>query len=72
MLEDSEDIYAGEGPVKEELKIKTHYEGLDIAGSNRIHYLCFALPAEPLPDIDDILHQRLMEFEKGEEYAVAD
>ncbi len=32
----------------EELKIKTHYEGLDIAQSNRIHYLCFSLPAEEL------------------------
>ena len=30
--------------LPEELKIKTHYEGLDIAGSNRIFYLCFTLP----------------------------
>lgn len=29
--------------VAEELKIKTHYEGLDIAQSNRIHYLQFRL-----------------------------
>lgn len=28
-----------------ELKIKTHYEGLDIAKSNRIHYLSFSLPS---------------------------
>jgi tRNA (guanine-N7-)-methyltransferase len=69
LLEDSEDIYAEDGPVKPELMIKTHYEGLDIAGSSRVHYLCFALPATPLPDIDDILHQRLMEIEKGEEGA---
>ncbi|HQU57288.1 MAG TPA: tRNA (guanosine(46)-N7)-methyltransferase TrmB, partial [Chitinophagaceae bacterium] len=27
------------------LKIKTHYESLDIAASNRIHYLCFSLPS---------------------------
>jgi tRNA (guanine-N7-)-methyltransferase len=26
------------------LKIKTYYESLDIAGSNRIHYLKFSLP----------------------------
>ena len=71
VLEDNPDIYAGSTAIKDELKIKTHYEGLDIAGSNRIHYLCFALPAEPLPDIDDILHQRLMEIEKGEEHAIA-
>lgn len=29
-----------------ELSIKTHYESLDIAGSSRIHYLCFSLPAD--------------------------
>jgi tRNA (guanine-N7-)-methyltransferase len=69
LLSASEDIHAGDGPVKPELMIKTHYEGLDIAGSSRVHYLCFALPATALPDIDDILHQRLMEIEKGEEGA---
>ena len=37
------DVYKEEG-IGEELKIKTHYESLDIAGSNRIHYLCFSLP----------------------------
>ncbi len=37
------DVYKEEG-IAEELKIKTHYESLDIAGSNRIHYLCFSLP----------------------------
>lgn len=31
--------------LSEDLKIKTHYESLDIAGSNRIHYLSFSLPA---------------------------
>jgi len=69
LLSASEDIHAEEESVKPELMIKTHYEGLDIAGSSRVHYLCFALPATPLPDIDDILHQRLMEIEKGEEGA---
>jgi tRNA (guanine-N7-)-methyltransferase len=24
--------------------IKTHYESLDIAGHQRVHYLCFQLP----------------------------
>lgn len=41
--------------ITEELKIKTHYEGLDIAGSNRIHYLCFSLPAQELPSATDAL-----------------
>jgi tRNA (guanine-N7-)-methyltransferase len=40
---DTDDVYAQEA-VSDELKIKTHYESLDIAGSNRIHYLCFSLP----------------------------
>jgi tRNA (guanine-N7-)-methyltransferase len=65
LLEDLDDIHAA--PMKEELKIRTHYENLDIAGSNRVHYLCFSIPAGPLPAIDDILNQRLMEVEKGEE-----
>jgi len=40
---DQNDIYK-ETNVSDELKIKTHYESLDIAGSNRIYYLCFSLP----------------------------
>jgi tRNA (guanine-N7-)-methyltransferase len=40
---DADNIYK-ENPAAEELKIKTHYESLDISGSNKIHYLCFSLP----------------------------
>ncbi len=40
---DLSDLYKEE-TISEELKIKTHYESLDIAESNRIHYLCFSLP----------------------------
>ena len=43
ILSDYDDVYSME-QIGEELKIKTHYEGLDIAASNRIHYLCFSLP----------------------------
>ncbi|MEQ1677876.1 MAG: tRNA (guanosine(46)-N7)-methyltransferase TrmB [Chitinophagaceae bacterium] len=42
---DCNDVYQQE-LIPDELKIKTHYESLDIAGSNRVHYLCFSLPAE--------------------------
>ncbi len=42
---DCNDVYQQE-LITDELKIKTHYESLDIAGSNRVHYLCFSLPAE--------------------------
>jgi tRNA (guanine-N7-)-methyltransferase len=61
LLEHSDDIYSG--PVKDELGIKTHYEKLDIAQSNRVHYLCFALPAAPLPEIDEILSEKMKEEE---------
>ena len=44
---DSDNVYK-ETNITDDLRIKTHYESLDIAGSNRIHYLCFSLP-EQLP-----------------------
>jgi hypothetical protein len=49
--------------MKEELKIRTHYESLDIAQSKKVYYLCFSLPEGPLPDLDD----RLLERIKNEE-----
>ena len=46
--------------LPEELQIKTHYESLDIAGSNRIHYLCFSLPDQlPGKEKDEVLKQLL-------------
>ena len=60
MLEYSDNIYAA-GTVKPELQIKTHYEGLDIAGSNRIHYCCFKVD-KPIPiEKDEILKQLISE-----------
>jgi len=54
----------GEQQISEELKIKTHYESLDIAGSNRIHYLCFSIPDNlPGKEKDDELKQLLKEHE---------
>lgn len=38
----SDDVHAWTN-APAELQIKTHYEGLDIARSKRIHYLCFGL-----------------------------
>ena len=63
LKKDSNNIYFDES-ITEELKIKTHYESLDIAGSNRIHYLCFSLP-ETLPgkEKDEELKQMLKEHE---------
>lgn len=52
------DVYA-EPVVKNELQIKTHYEGLDIAKSDKIYYLEFTLPAE-IPMLDEKLKQGLI------------
>jgi tRNA (guanine-N7-)-methyltransferase len=59
---DLEDIHQHE-EISEALKIKTHYEGLDIAQSQKIHYLRFSLPAEGLPDKDNELKALLREAE---------
>ncbi len=61
---DIDDLYK-QHELSNELKIKTHYEGLDIAQSNQIHYLCFSLPAQDLPVAKDvILKQWVFEEEK--------
>lgn len=57
IVEDSNDVYR-QTKVKEELKIKTHYESLDIAQSNKIHYLKFTLPAV-IKDFDEQLQEEL-------------
>jgi len=63
MLEDIDNLYSNDN-FGDELKIKTHYESLDIAGSNRVHYLKFSLP-EILPDKskDKELQEFLKEYE---------
>ncbi|MFM7357338.1 MAG: tRNA (guanosine(46)-N7)-methyltransferase TrmB [Sediminibacterium sp.] len=53
VLYQTEDLY-GSAELSEELSIKTHYEGLDIAGSHRIHYICFLID-QPLPLEKDAL-----------------
>jgi len=47
--------------LSESLKIKTHYESLDIAQSQKIYYLQFSLPAETLPDKDNQLKELIRE-----------
>ena len=60
---DLDNVFAQES-VMDELKIKTHYEFLDIAGSNRIHYLCFSLPENLAgKEKDEALKQLLKEYE---------
>jgi len=57
-----DNVYA-QPKIRDELKIKTYYESLDIAQSKRIHYICFSLTSKPLADLDDILHKRIKEDE---------
>lgn len=64
LLTDYDDVYKLEN-IPEVLKIKTHYEGLDIAGSNRIHYLCFSLPdVLSGTELDEILKEQLSNEER--------
>jgi tRNA (guanine-N7-)-methyltransferase len=63
LLEDYEDVYAN-APLNPELSIKTYYESLDIAQSNKIHYLRFSLPATILPDLDDQLQSIIYGYEE--------
>lgn len=59
LLNDSDNLYISE-TTKPELKIKTHYEVLDIAESNRVHYLCFSLPPNfPGKEMDVGLQEEL-------------
>lgn len=51
---DFNDLYKNED-IAAELKIKTHYESMDIAKSNTIFYLCFTLP-EVISDDDEKLN----------------
>jgi tRNA (guanine-N7-)-methyltransferase len=56
---DEENVFSGK-EIRKELHIKTHYESLDIAGSNRIHYLSFSLPANLDENKDALLKERLL------------
>jgi tRNA (guanine-N7-)-methyltransferase len=60
LLEHTDQVYAQEF-VKPELMIKTHYESLDIAQSNRIHYICFRINKDLPLEKDSILKQLFSE-----------
>lgn len=61
LFDSSEDIYANPA-VEEYLKIKTHYESLDIAQSKKIFYLQFTLPLT-IPQKDEALQEFLKQTE---------
>ena len=60
LLQDSNDVYSAD-TVSKELSIKTYYESLDIAKSNRIHYLQFRLNKTLPIEKDEILKQLISE-----------
>ncbi len=66
LLGDTDNVYGAE-KVSDELSIKTHYESLDIAGSNRIHYLRFGLPTDlGNKEKDGVLKEILLKDEKSD------
>lgn len=62
IIDDNSDVYS-QNNISQELRIKTYYESLDIAKSNRIHYLTFLLPGSTLPDKDIELKELIIEQE---------
>ncbi len=60
VFSDKDNVYA-EQDVSDVLKIKTHYEGLDIAQSSRIHYLQFSIDASIPHEKDVILKDQFSE-----------
>ncbi len=64
LLQENDNVYAGAHAP--ELAIRTHYEGLDIAKSEKIFYLEFSLPST-VEDKDDALQEKLRETENKEE-----
>jgi tRNA (guanine-N7-)-methyltransferase len=64
VLADTDNLYAANN-LSPELTIQTHYEKLDIAQSNRIHYLQFTIN-QPLPkEKDEVLKQLIHEQAAG-------
>lgn len=65
LQQDIDHVFA-QATVHPDLQIKTHYERLDIAGSNRVHYLQFGInPELPLAK-DEILKAERQEVEDKE------
>jgi len=60
IAESYSDVYA-EPDIHQDLKIKTYYESLDIAGSNKVHYLKFSIPKVLPPEKDNRLKLMLNE-----------
>lgn len=64
ILEKNDDVYS-RGEIADELSIKTYYESLDIARSNKVFYLKFTLPGKIAEDLDQRLHDEIKIDESG-------
>jgi tRNA (guanine-N7-)-methyltransferase len=62
LVEENDNIYSNKN-IAAALQIKTFYETLDIAQSNRVHYLAFTLPAA-IKDMDAELQEILKKDEQ--------
>ncbi len=60
LIADIDDLYK-ETELNDELKIKTHYESLDIAQSNKVHYLSFIIDNDLPKEKDEQLKEMLRE-----------
>jgi len=60
LLADDDNIY-GKPLGNNELAIKTYYESLDIAGSNKVHYLKFRIDGDLPEEMDDVLKNKFRE-----------
>lgn len=58
------DVYES-GYNSREINIRTYYEQLDIAGSNKIHYLQFSLPSTAITDFDTDLQETIKGHEES-------
>ena len=65
LVKQSENIY-GEQNIDPRCTIKTYYEGLNIAGSNRIHYIEFKIDKELPKAKDELLKEIIAAFEVTE------
>ena len=59
-VEDNSNVYADEN-IHQDLKIKTHYEKMDIAGKNTIHHLAFKLNNSLPVELDEVLKNKFIE-----------
>ena len=68
LITHTDNLYAAENKEKYDARceIKTYYEGLNIASSNRIHYIQFQIDKVLPIEKDEMLKEIIAEFEVTE------